>query len=562
MEARLCLSFICILLCTFKSKAQDLSGIAAQEPFTVHGAVDVRAIGYRANGITGRRSPFSWVLSGSPVISVYGVRIPVSFTFSEQERSFSQPFNQFGLSPTYKWITVHGGYRNVSFSPFTLAGHTMLGGGVELSPGKFRFGLMTGRLNRATTVDTTSGMLRPYSFSRYGTAVKVGYGTEKSYIDISYLTAKDGKNGPMNYPDSVAQVRPAANSVLGSGFKVSFLKNFQAFGDAGVSVYTRDSQSDLAVETDSSQKALRSLMKLLKVNGTTEYYLAYNAGIGYTGKQFSLKVIYKHVDPGFKSMGAYFFQDDLRNLTLNPAFNALGGKLRFSGSIGIQKDNVKKLKQATTKRIIGLANLSWEVTSKLGLDANYANYTSNAEPTVQVVENRYLLAQTNSNLSLTPRLMLPGKKMTQVVILSYNLSSLRDLSKDTLQAANFLSQVVFLSHSLTLTSLAMTFSSGLNYTSNQLATGTIGNYSANLGLSKAFLKNKLALSSSNSYIITRPLQGSGRIWNLGGNVSYLPARGHRFSLRINAMDNRLKYAENEPVHYSELTGELGYTFNF
>lgn len=562
MEARLSLLFICILLYSYNSMAQDLNAIAAQKPFTIHGAVDVRAIGYQANRIPGRRSPFSWVLSGSPVISVYGVRIPVSFTFSEQERSFSQPFNQFGLSPTYKWITLHGGYRNVSFSPYTLAGHTMLGGGIELNPGKFRFGLMTGRLNRATTVDTTSGMLRPYSFSRYGTAVKVGYGTEKSYIDISYLTAKDNKSGLINYPYSLTRIRPAANSVLGSGFKLSALKNFQAFGEAGVSVYTRDSQSDLAVETDSSQKALRSLMKLLKVNGTTEYYLAYNAGIGYTGKQFSLKVIYKHVDPGFKSMGAYFFQDDLRNLTLNPAFNALGGKLRFSGSIGIQKDNVKKLKQATTKRIIGLANLSWEVTSKLGLDANYANYTSNAEPTVQVVENRYLLAQTNSNLSLTPRLMLPGKKMTQVVILSYNLSSLRDLSKDTLQAANFLSQVVFLSHSLTLTSLAMTFSSGLNYTSNQLATGTIGNYSANLGLSKAFLKNKLALSSSNSYIITRPLQGSGRIWNLGGNVSYLPARGHRFSLRINAMDNRLKYAENEPVHYSELTGELGYTFNF
>ena len=152
--------------------------------------------------------------------------------------------------------------------------------------------------------------------------------------------------------------------------------------------------------------------------------------------------------------------------------------------------------------------------------------------------------------------------MTQVVILSYNLSSLKDLNKDTLQAANILSQVVFLNHNLTLNSLVLTISSGLNYTSNELAVGTIKNYSANLGFSKAFLKNKLALSSSNSYIVTKPMQGSGRIWNLGGNLAYMPAKGHRFALRVNAMDNSLTYSDREPVRYSELTGELGYTFNF
>ncbi|MCE7042536.1 outer membrane beta-barrel family protein [Dyadobacter sp. CY312] len=559
METRflfLGLSFFAI-----QATAQDLTQIGTQKPVTVSGAIDVRAIGYNSKGIAPRRSPLSWVVSGSPTIALYGIRIPISFTFTEQERSFSQPFNQFGLSPTYKWITVHGGYRNISFSPYTLAGHTMLGGGVELSPGKLRFGLMTGRLNRATTVDTTTGAMRPYSFSRYGTAVKVGYGTEASFIDLSFLQAKDREKDFGIDRDS-ARIRPSANSVLGSSFKVSFLKKFEVFGDGGISVYTRDSQSDLVVEIDSTRKFIKSISDILKVNGTTEYYVAYNGGVGYTSKHFSLKLIYKYVDPNFQSMGAYFFQDDLRNITLNPSFNALNGKLRFAGSFGIQKDNVKKQKAATTSRIIGLANLSWDITDRLGLDANYANYTSNAEPTVTMVENRYLLAQTNSNVSVTPRLILPGKTMAQVVILSYNLSSLKDLNKDTLQAANILSQVVFLNHNLTLNSLGLTISSGLNYTSNELAIGTIKNYSANLGFSKSFLKNKLALSSSNSYIVTKPMQGNGRIWNLGGNLAYMPAKGHRFALRVNAMDNSLTYSDREPIKYSELTGELGYTFNF
>lgn len=561
MKAHLHLLLPGFLFCALQTQAQDIASVGRQKPFAISGALDIRTIAYRSEGIAARRSPFSWVISGSPTISVYGISIPVSFTFSEQERSFAQPFNQFGLSPTYKWITVHGGYRNITFSPYTLAGHTMLGGGVELRPGKFRVGLMTGRLNRATTLDTTTGALRPYSFSRFGTAVRVGYGSETSHVDVSFLQAKDHEKNFKGNPDSVT-VRPAANSVLGVGFKFGFLKNFQVFGDGGVSIYTRDSRSDLVMETDSSRKLLSGMISLFKVNGTSEYYLAYSSGVGYTSKYFSLKIMYKYADPGFKSMGAYYFQDDLRNITLNPSFNALKGKLRFTGSIGIQEDNLKKLKAATTRRIIGLASLSWEITDKLGVDANYTNYTSNAEPTVTLIENRYLLAQTNSNISVTPRLVMPGKTTTQVVLLSYNLSSLRDLNKDTLRAGNIRSQVAFLNHNLTWNKLGMTLMSGLNYTTNELSVGNFTNFSGMLGFSKTFLKNKLMVSSNNSYVLTKPVKGHGRIINLGGNVAYMPARGHRFSLRINSMDNRIERDDADPVRYSELTGELAYTFNF
>jgi len=39
------------------------------------------------------------------------------------------------MSPYYKWITIHVGYRNINYSQFTLAGHTILGAGIELHPG-------------------------------------------------------------------------------------------------------------------------------------------------------------------------------------------------------------------------------------------------------------------------------------------------------------------------------------------------------------------------------------------------------------------------------------------
>ncbi|MCD8540590.1 MAG: hypothetical protein LRY55_13120 [Leadbetterella sp.] len=372
--------------------------------------------------MTRERSPLTYIISGTPTLSIYGITIPVSFTFSEQDRSFRQPFNQFGLSPTWKWITLHGGYRNLSFSPYTLAGHTLLGGGIELKPGKFQLAVMTGRLNRATTIDTTTGAVQPYSFSRHGTAVKIGYGTESSFINLSVLSARDSDKNFKGVVDSSA-VRPAANTVLGTDFKVSLKGGLFLFADAGLSIYTNDIHSGISI--DSSVKIVESLGKLMKLNATSEYFLAYSGGLGYKNKNFGITGTYKYVDPGFLSMGAYFFQNDLRNITLSPSFNALKGRLRFNGSVGVQEDNQKKRKQASTRRIISMANLTWDFTDQFGVDANYSNFSTNSEPTVALIENRYLLAQTNSNLSVSPRLVLAGQKTTQVVLLSFNQSNLK-----------------------------------------------------------------------------------------------------------------------------------------
>jgi len=549
-----------LLFAFFQARSQDLSQIKNQTPVKINGSLDIRTIGYSANGIAARRSPFSYIISGTPTLSVYGITIPVSFTFSEQDRSFSQPFNQFGLSPTYKWITLHGGYRNVSFSPYTLAGHTLLGGGVELQPGKFRFGFMTGRLNRATTIDTTTGAVQPYSFSRYGTAVKVGYGTEHSFVNLSVLSAKDSEKHFKGVSDSSA-LRPAANTVLGADFRIKITGGLFVFADAGLSIYTKDIHS--GIEVDSSVEIVKSLQKIMKLNATSEYFMAYSGGVGYKSKNFGITGTYRYVDPNFISMGAYFFQNDLRNITVSPSFNVLKGRLRFNGSIGVQEDNQKKLKQASTRRVISMANLTWDFTDKFGVDANYSNFSTNSEPTVALIENRYLLAQTNSNLSLSPRLILAGQKNTQVVLLSFNQSNLKDLNEDTQQNNDISSSVAFLSYNLTFNSLGLTLTSGLNYTLNKVSTGDVSNQGASIGASKAFLKNKLMVSTINSWIQSNMTEAKGNILNLGGNVSYLPLKGHRVNLRINSLNNtNTREGVEDAIRFSELTGELGYTFSF
>lgn len=94
------------------AQSQDISSL--KDTFKVSGSVGSRGISYRAGGIDNRRSPFSYVLNGNLSLNKGAFSIPLSFTYSEQDRSVSQPFNQFGIAPSYKWVNIYAGYNNVS----------------------------------------------------------------------------------------------------------------------------------------------------------------------------------------------------------------------------------------------------------------------------------------------------------------------------------------------------------------------------------------------------------------------------------------------------------------
>lgn len=164
--------------------AQDLESINLKKPITFHGNFNLQLEYYQSHGIPARKKDFSWLISGNPVVNVLGVDLPFSFLLSNYDNKFYQPFNQFGLSPRYKWATLHLGYRSLNFSNYTLAGYRMLGAGFELNPNKFRIGFMYGQLRRSTSIDssmlTDPLYVRPIpTYKRLGIAGKIGYGTQK-----------------------------------------------------------------------------------------------------------------------------------------------------------------------------------------------------------------------------------------------------------------------------------------------------------------------------------------------------------------------------------------------
>lgn len=171
--------------------AQDIEQVIKAKPFSWTGSVGAGTEFYATSASMSRYSPFTWQLNGNFSMTLYETfTFPFSFTVGKQVKDYSLPFFQLGLSPSYKWATVHAGYRNMTFNPYTLNGQTFLGVGVELNPSLFRFGAMWGRLNKAATPDTTKAVTDLPTYKRQGYGSKVGVGTDNNYVDFSFLPPK------------------------------------------------------------------------------------------------------------------------------------------------------------------------------------------------------------------------------------------------------------------------------------------------------------------------------------------------------------------------------------
>ncbi|QEM02553.1 hypothetical protein DIU31_003100 [Mucilaginibacter rubeus] len=545
--------------------AQDLENIAHQKPVTFSGTIQAQGIFYNATGIQDRRAPFTYYFSGNPTISFYGLDVPLSFSFSQSDKSFRQPFNQFGISPAYKWVTVHLGYRDISFSPYTLGGHTMLGAGFELTPGKLRVGFMYGRLNRATTIDTTTQALVPFSFSRKGYAAKLGYGTDRNFFELSYLSAKDDTIKPKGVTPQQDYISPARNDVMGYTSRFSFFKYFMFESDGALSLYTNDVNSPISLDNGSST-LLNKLRTTFGLNGTSEYYTAFSAGLGYKSRNYGLKLKYKRVDPDFQTMGAYYFSSDYENWTVSPSANLAKGKIRFNGSLGFQHDNIKDQKRATNHRVIGAFNAGVDITKSLSVDAVYTNFSDNQKAQTVLFADSLKIVQTTQTITIMPRYMIISTDVIHMVSGSFTRNSLNDYN--TFYSTDAVSRSIktnqyMLSYNINFTKRML--SAYVNISDTKLSGQGMSNSfrSATAGANKVFFQ-KLQTGLSSTFTSSKSLGGEDTfIINATGNLGYRVTNKQLISFNLFLTNNKVKTAGPQlQPNFTETRGELSYLLSF
>jgi hypothetical protein len=541
------------------AKSQDLGQIAKQKPFVINGTVGLGLGTYNVSGIPARQRDFSYIFNGAPTLTIYGVSFPFSIVVSDQQRSYTQPFNQYGISPTYKWATFHAGWQSLEFSPFTLAGHNFLGGGIELNPGKLRFGFIYGRFNKAIEEDLNQplALAQQAAYKRTGYSTKLGWGTERNHVDVIFLNAKDQVSSLSATPIST-ELSPSENMVLGISSKFSFLKHFVFDMDVSGSIYTRNVLSD-TVENLKLDK-VDFIKDLITLNSSTQLLTAAQTSIGYNATNYNLKFKYRRVDPDYKSMGAYYFETDVQNYTVEGMLRLMKGQLQLGGSFGLQNDNILHDKSVRSNRKIGAINVSFNKPN-YGADLRYTNFGITQDRGLNPIIDMFRVARTNHNLSAMLRYNINNESITHGFVLVGNLQSLVDLNEITSPNSKSNSKTANLSYQFGLPKKSFGVSTNINYTVADVAFGRSIFYGPTLGVSQALDKGNLGLNASVSYQLQRNNNiDAGNIFNVNFNSSYRLGKRNAANLTLNYLKSNSR--DVTLPSFNEFRSNFGLTHSF
>jgi len=349
--------------------SQDLEQLTKKQKVKVTGGVSANQMFYFSDGQNQRRDPYSYTLSGRLAIAYGGLSVPLSFSYTNQRFSYGQPFNIVGMSPKYKWVTAHLGFRSMNFSPYTLNGHQFLGAGLEVLPPKtgLKISAMYGRMLKAVEAD---GNNRP-SYERYGMGLKVEHKNDKTTLGLSMFTAKDYYNS-INTPLDRYNITPQENVAIGVNVSKRIGSHLTANADVARSAYTRDTR---LVASEEKAKGLDQAF-LIDKRISTSYYNAYKLGLTYQMKVLSVGIGYERIDPGYKTLGAYYFINDLEGITVNASTSFWHNKITLGANVGKQRDNLDKTKTATQNRWVSSFNLGFNPTPKWNMSLSYSNFQS------------------------------------------------------------------------------------------------------------------------------------------------------------------------------------------
>lgn len=351
--------------------AQDLEKIGKKDLLKVNGGLNYSSVFYDANGIQGRRQPFTYFINGNITGNIAGITLPYTFNYSNNQLSYTQPYNINSFNPSYKWAKANIGTTSMNLSQYTMAGHIFNGAGIELSPKNIRFAALYGRFKKAVEYDHENNSDANMSFKRIGYGASLGYETGGHSIKAIYFTAKDDIHSLTYIPINTA-VTPMENTVVSLTGKTILHKNFTLEGEYALSALTRNitSPSDLNVYPNNK------LPLFFQPNATSQFFSAYKGSIGYRIKMAGIQLNYERVEPDYVTLGAYYFNNDLENITIAPSLTLLEGKMNLSINSGVQRNNLKNDKLNTTKRWVGAANLSYAPNAKWNFSAGYSNFTS------------------------------------------------------------------------------------------------------------------------------------------------------------------------------------------
>ncbi|MGF1638286.1 MAG: hypothetical protein ACFCUU_14510 [Cyclobacteriaceae bacterium] len=557
---------IFVLVIVSRVIAQDIENIDKENPIKISGTLGFNMMFFDVEGRETNRKPWTWFITGNPTLSLYGIVFPFAFSVSEQQRSFRQPINRFGVSPRYKWATGHFGYRNVHFSPFSLAGQTIAGAGVEINPGKFRFGFMYGRLFRPIDdfPELLPGELPTFvslpTYKRNAYSVKVGFGDQQNYTDLVILKGYDVP-GSAEVDSAFYPISAEENLVLSITSRQQIVKNLRFELDIATSLYTRDRELENDTASTSALRLFRNWNILTTPNSTSYESWAYEAALAYQQDIFGIRTRFRRVEPDFRSMGAYFFQSDVQNLTLEPEVKLWQSKIMLGSSLGWQQDNLKDELANRTDRFISSYRFTFRPSQVYQLDVLQSNYDLNQRSGLIPLDELNEISQTTHSWNITQNAMLAGEKFIHQFIVLFNTQRLRDRNESTVDFSEYATTNLNGQYVMSILKQNVNLQAGYSAITFNFQEQTTQYLGPTIGCSFEVLKRMMRTSISQSFYSQRldgELQNSISTLHVRNEIR--PSRKHRFL--VGFYRNASRAEEVSAADFRELKVDLGYAYTF
>lgn len=561
-----------LLFCFFPtllfSQSLDYENIVKSKPFKVSGQVSANGVYYNSSQ-NNNRAPFTYFLQGIINVNIYSFSVPISYSFSNQGENLDYQlpfdFNRISLHPKYKWITGHVGTVSMNFSPYTLNGHQFTGGGVDLTPpGAIKVSAMTGRLLKAT--EDTEDVRTVPAYNRMGYGLKASIEKERYTIGVIGFYAKDDQNSIDSIPEAKG-VLPQENLVLSLQGKVKLGNSFSLEAEYANTAITKDIRAEESSNEDFTPAAL-----LFNNRSSTAYYNAFKTRLGYVIGSVNLGLGYERIDPGYETLGAYYFNNDFENITLDAANTFFNNKLSLSLNIGYQRDDLDNIKANSTNRTVGALNANLMLSDRLTLGATYSNFSTftNIKPNqFEEINDGNVLDEELENLDY--------RQLSQTATLNVNyVLSTKETKRQNLalnyalnDVANEQGGVVRIGDASTFHNLNgaytidfaarnLSVNTGLNATYNTIGTMEATTWGPTLAIAKRYFEKTLNTRISGSYSTSNNATNTTSVVNLRGNVGYVLKKQHNFNLTAAQLFRYGVAAGNT----SDFTATFGYTYSF
>lgn len=559
-----------MLLITSNAYTQtvDYETITKSKPLKISGVVSANGVYYKSN-LNESRLPFTYFLQGTLNVSLFSFSMPISYSYSNQGENLDYQlpfnFNRLSLHPKYKWIAGHIGTVSMSFSPYTLNGHQFTGVGLDLTPkGPLAISIMGGRLLKATE-DNGDTRTQP-AFDRFGYGLKTEYKHDKFKFGFISFYAKDDINSLSVVPEE-RNILPQENLVISFEGDAKITKQFSLQAEYASTAITKDIRSPEG-ENDSF-----SITKpIFNSRTSTAYYSALRSKLNYNIGKATVGLGYERIDPGYETLGAYFFNNDFENITVDASNSFFNDKLALQINVGLQRDDLDGEKANNTNRTIGAANATLTLNPRLILSGSYSNFTTftNVKPNqfedindsdltdeaLEDLDYRQLSQTANLNINY---ILSENKSKPQNLNINYNLNDVANEQGGIVRigdASTF--HNVNIGHTINFKEEEVAVTSAVNATYNTIGREDATTWGPTLGITKSLFEKTLSTRISTSYSESKNTGGKSQVINIRAGANYAFKKKHNFSL--NAIQLFRSADKTDPL--SEFTTTFGYNYAF